>query len=267
MWHEAARLLGWGALIVTASMLLAWLLHLRLRDAGTVDVAWAGNLALLAGLYAAMGTGFPARRALVAAMGSIWGLRLALHIASRMRGQPEEGRYRQLRKDWGGNIGVKFLGFFLFQGVVDLFLSIPFLAACLNPASAVLPLEWAGLVLWLVSIAGETAADRQLARFKARPDSRGRTCREGLWRTSRHPNYFFEWLIWVAWALFASASPWGWVAWACPALMLFLLLRVTGIPATEAQALRSRGEDYRDYQRTTSAFVPWFPKGVGASRR
>ena len=82
----------------------------------------------------------------------------------------------------------------------------------------------------------------------------------GLWRYSRHPNYFFEWLVWIAYAMFALASPWGWISLACPAVMLYFLLRVTGIPATEAQALKSRGDDYREYQRTTSAFVPRRPK-------
>ncbi|MGE3509911.1 MAG: DUF1295 domain-containing protein, partial [Vicinamibacterales bacterium] len=103
-------------------------------------------------------------------------------------------------------------------------------------------------------------ADLQLRRFKASPRRGSRTCRDGLWRYSRHPNYFFEWLVWVAYALFAAASSWGFVAFACPVVMLYLLFRVTGIPATEAQALASRGDDYRDYQATTSAFVPWRPR-------
>ena len=108
---------------------------------------------------------------------------------------------------------------------------------------------------------GETAADRQLEKFREDPSQRGRTCRAGLWRYSRHPNYFFEWLMWMAYALFAIGSPpWGWLTLGCPAVMLYLLFKVTGIPATEAQALRSRGDDYRQYQQTTNIFVPWFPK-------
>jgi steroid 5-alpha reductase family enzyme len=121
--------------------------------------------------------------------------------------------------------------------------------------------EWLAIALWAGALAGESVADRQLERFKADAHSRGRVCRSGLWRYSRHPNYFFEWLVWVAYALAATTAPWGALAWACPAVMLFLLFRVTGIPATEAHALRSRGEAYRDYQRTTSAFVPWVPRG------
>jgi steroid 5-alpha reductase family enzyme len=100
----------------------------------------------------------------------------------------------------------------------------------------------------------------QLNAFKANAANRGKTCRAGLWKYSRHPNYFFEWLIWVAFCLFAIDSKYGYLALFPPALMLYFLFRVTGIPATEAQALRTRGEDYRRYQETTSVFVPWFPR-------
>jgi len=105
-------------------------------------------------------------------------------------------------------------------------------------------------------------ADAQLAKFKRIAANRGKVCRVGLWNYSRHPNYFFEWLVWVAWALFALPSPAGYVGLIGPVLMFYFLFRVTGIPATEAQALRSRGEEYRRYQETTSAFVPWFHKKV-----
>jgi steroid 5-alpha reductase family enzyme len=109
-----------------------------------------------------------------------------------------------------------------------------------------------------MSLSGEALADRQLESFKRDPQNRGRVCDVGLWRYSRHPNYFFEWLIWLSYALYASTSPAGWAAWIAPALILYFLLRVTGIPATEAQALRSRGDAYRRYQARTSPFVPWF---------
>jgi steroid 5-alpha reductase family enzyme len=121
----------------------------------------------------------------------------------------------------------------------------------------------AGLALWAVAFAGELTADMQLEAFKQRPGTSGRTCRDGLWRYSRHPNYFFEWLIWCAFFLVALPAPWGATAVICPAMMLYFLFRVTGIPATEAQALRTRGEDYRKYQATTSVFVPWFPRRPG----
>ena len=132
----------------------------------------------------------------------------------------------------------------------------PALIASRNAAVAVSPFELLGALIWLVAVVGEAVADRQLREFKANPANTGTVCRVGLWGWSRHPNYFFEWLIWVSFATFALGSPWGWLGIFCPMLMLYFLLRVTGIPATEAHAVRSRGEAYRQYQREVSAFVP-----------
>ena len=136
---------------------------------------------------------------------------------------------------------------------------------CFNDTQAIHLLEWTGLALWATALAGEVLADRQLARFRGAPGNRGKTCRAGLWRYSRHPNYFFEWLIWCAYSLMTLPAPYGWIGLANPLLMLFLILKVTGIPANEARALQTRGEDYRRYQRSTSAFVPWFPKKESVS--
>ncbi len=260
MWPEVASLAAWGAVLVLAVMFTAWIVHLRRHDAGIVDVAWSANLAFLAILYGAIGSGLAERRLVVALLGGIAGMRLAVHIHIRGHGKPEDGRYQTLRRQWDGDVALKFLFFFLFQGLLDLVLAIPFLLAAVNPAPRIAPLEWAGVAIWMVAITGEASADRVLERFQADPANAGKACRVGLWRYSRHPNYFFEWLVWIAYAVFALASPLGWIALACPALMLYFLLRVTGIPATEAQALKSRGDDYREYQRTTSAFVPWRPK-------
>ena len=122
----------------------------------------------------------------------------------------------------------------------------------------------AGALLWCFSVGNTILTDRQLAQFRAIPDHRGKTCRVGWWRYSRHPNYFFEWLHWWSYVVLAAGSPFWWATLAAPATMLYLLFRVTGIPPTEAQALASRGEDYRSYQRTTSMFFPWRPrKGEG----
>lgn len=258
---EAWSTLRDGAVIVSALMFVLWLIHFPLRNAAVVDVGWAGGLAFLGAFDASFAGGYEPRAALIGAMSAIWGLRLALYLLfTRVIGQPEEGRYQQLRREWGGNIGLKFLLFFEFQALLCVALSAPFLLASANPKGELSPLEYAGAAVWLAAFAGETAADWQLHRFKSSPANRGAVCRAGLWNYSRHPNYFFEWLIWVAYAIFALASPYGYLTLLAPALMLFFLLRLTGIPATEAQALRSKGEAYRDYQRTTSAFVPWIHK-------
>ena len=114
------------------------------------------------------------------------------------------------------------------------------------------------MVIWLIAVGGESVADWQLKQFRGNPANKGKICQQGLWCYSRHPNYFFEWLVWVSFFVFALGAPWGWTSVFCPALMLFFLLRVTGIPMTEELSVRSKGEAYRQYQRTTSPFVPWF---------
>jgi steroid 5-alpha reductase family enzyme len=254
----ALRLLGEGAILVTTVMAIVWLTAVRIRNAGIVDVAWSLNFSLLAGLYAWLGEGWPPRRALVATMFILWSLRLGVYLFVRIRDHhpAEDGRYRQLRRDWAPHADARFFAFFELQAGLNVLLSLPALLPCLNPTPALHSLEIGSLVLWAVALTGETLADLQLDRFRRDPGNHGHTCQVGLWRYSRHPNYFFEWLVWVAFFLFASASPWGWVTVYCPLLMLYFLYRVTGIPATEAQALRSRGEEYREYQRTTSPFVP-----------
>jgi len=255
--------MGGAALVVI--MFLLWLVSVRIKNAGIVDVGWALGLVLLASCYAWRGPGYFARKWLFAGMVVVWGLRLAIHLVQRIAREPEDGRYQQMRRDWkGGNANFRFLFFFEAQAVLDILLSLPVLIAAVNPASNLKVLEYLGIILWLAAVIGESVADRQLAAFKHDPANRGHVCQRGLWQYSRHPNYFFEWFVWVAWLVYASASPWGWLALVCPALMLFFLLRVTGIPATEAQALRSRGEEYARYQQTTSAFVPWFKKSSAA---
>ena len=252
-------LLAW--LVAAGVMALLWLLHLPMRNAAIVDFGWAFLLPTIAILYALLGPGYVARRGLIAGLAALWGYRLAFYLLfTRILGHPEEGRYVELRRSWKTRLPLKFFIFFQAQALLDVLLSLPFLLAAIDPRPALGWTDHAAAAIWAVALAGEATADAQLHAFKSNPAHKGKTCRAGLWNYSRHPNYFFEWLVWLAFALCALAAPWGWLALLCPALMLFFLFRVTGIPATEAQALRSRGEDYRRYQETTSAFVPWFPK-------
>ena len=252
-------LLAWA--LAAGVMVLLWLVHFPMRNAAIVDFGWAFLLPSIAILYAVAGPGYAPRRWLLAALAALWGYRLAFYLLfTRILGHPEEGRYVELRQSWKTRLPFKFFIFFQAQALLDVFLSLPFLLAALDPRPALGWNEFAAIGVWAVAFIGETVADAQLSAFKSSPANKGKTCRAGLWKYSRHPNYFFEWLIWVAYALYAITAPWGWLALFCPALMLFFLFRVTGIPATEAQALRSRGEEYRRYQEATSAFIPWFPK-------
>lgn len=261
---------GW--IVAFAVMALLWAWHLRLKNAAMVDAGWTALVGGLSVFYALrVVDGMPGRRLAVAAMLGSWGARLTVMLLyDRVFGRPEDGRYANLRLRRGSHANTWFFWFFQAQALAAIFFSMPALVAVLNPSDEFSAVEFVAAALWVIGFAGESTADRQLLHFRLDPQNRGRTCQLGLWRYSRHPNYFFEFVMWVAYALFASATPFGWIAFACPAVMLFLLLKVTGIPATEAQALRTRGDEYREYQRTTSVFVPWprrSPTAASAERQ
>ena len=257
----------WGLLLVglgfaAAVMAALWYVQVRIHDASHVDVAWAALVACAAILYAVLADGDVSHRMLAATLASLWGFRLAGYLyVNRVRGKDEDGRYASLRSMWGEHANRNFFWFFQFQALFVAFFSLPFAFVCVDPETTISPLAWAGVALWAIGNVGTIAADRQLAVWRADPANRGKTARTGLWSWSRHPNYFFEWVTWCGIALVATTAPNGWIAWIVPAGLLFLLLRVTGIPATERQALRSR-PDYAEYRRTTSAFVP-LPPGAG----
>ena len=251
----------WGWVGAAALMTVLWLWQIRSGNAGIVDVAWAfaiGSLAIFAALQS--DTWWP-RRLLVGGVGAIWGYRLAWHLLrDRILGRPEEGRYVTLRENWKNHLQRAFFIFFQAQALLAIVLALPFFLAVRQPLAAWTTADMVGLGIWALGVFGESLADHQLARFKENPANRGLTCRAGLWRYSRHPNYFFEWVLWCGMATLALGTPAGWLAYLSPALILFFILRITGIPPTEAQALKSRGEDYRRYQQETSAFFPWFPR-------
>ncbi len=239
-----------------------YLLSRRLDNYGVVDVAWSYAFAALALFYAATAAGWPARRWLLAAMVTVWSVRLGTHLFVRVAGHHpvEDARYAALRRDWAADFAFRMFRFFQYQALSVVVLGVGFLLSARNPAPGFHPLEIAGAALWLFAVAGETIADAQLAAFKRDPANRGRVCDRGLWGWSRHPNYFFEWLIWVAFFVFALPSPGGWAATIGPVVILYLLLRVTGVPLAEQQSLRSKGDAYRRYQETTSVFFPRPPR-------
>lgn len=254
------------ALIMVPLMSWGWLWQVRHSNAGIVDVLWSVGLGLAAVLAAFTGSGAFAPRCALAVLGGGWAARLALHLWRRVRGEEEDGRYRQLRAHWSTGADWKFYLFFQFQALLVLLFALPFLAVARNPVDGLTPALLTALMLWVLSVVGESVADAQLARFRRDPANRGRTCRAGLWRYSRHPNYFFEWLHWFTYVALAWGAPS--VALACvgPVVMYVFLRWVSGIPFTEAQGLRTRGDDYRDYQQTTSMLFPWFPKSSSSAR-
>jgi steroid 5-alpha reductase family enzyme len=250
-------LIIWGGSALT--MAVVWWLSMRVDNVGYVDVAWAGLMAASALLVGAFAEGSEVPRGLVALLGSVWGTRLCLHLLRRVLHEAEDGRYQALRAEWHGS-RVKFFWFFQLQAVVVTLFALPFLAAGSRHDNGLCLWTGAAIVTWLISVGGESLADHQLAAFRAVPGNRGKTCRAGLWSWSRHPNYFFEWLHWFTYVFLAVGSHAFWLSLVGPALMFAFLYRVSGIPWTEKQSLRSRGEDYRRYQQQVSAFFPWPPK-------
>lgn len=249
-------LLVTGALMVLFAV--TFLIARNINNYGIVDVVWSYAFAGVAWYFAATGPGWPPRTIVIATLASLWSLRLGSHLARRVAAHhpAEDSRYLQLRQDWRANFGPKMFGFFQLQALSVVLLSLPFLLPTRHAAAGFSIWEIAGFAWCLAAIVGETLADRQLAAFLRRPENRGRVCDVGLWRWSRHPNYFFEWCIWVGFWLFACGSPWGWTSVIAPAAILHLLLNVTGVPLAEASSLRSKGDAFRAYQRRTNTFFP-----------
>lgn len=254
------NLLSIGLAVTVVAFALVWWVCVRIDNYGFLDAIWSLSVAILAPIYAIAGPGDPTRKIAFTAVGVAWSLRLGLYILIRVwRHHPQEDkRYRTLREKWPGP--GRFLLFFELQAVIAVLFSLPFLLAALNPRPDLGVFEVAALALTVAAIIGEATADWQAQHFKKNPANAQAVVNVGLWRYSRHPNYFFESLVWWGFFLAALESPYGWVTVVCPLLMLYLLLQVTGIPLTEKHSLESRGAAYREYQRTTSRFIPWFRK-------
>lgn len=248
-----------GSAIAVIAFAIVWAICVKIKNYSFLDVAWSYGVLALAPLYAAVGPGSWERKISFGIIGMAWSFRLGTYILLRvLRHHPEEDvRYEALRKRWPGP-GM-FLAFFELQAILVVIFSLPFLYAAWNRSPLGL-IEYVGLGISVLALAGESLADRQMKRFKANAASKGRVCQEGLWHYSRHPNYFFEFLIWVGFSVASLGTHLGWVTLLCPLLMYHFLTKVTGIPLTEEYAIKSKGDEYREYQRTTSAFVPWFRK-------
>jgi steroid 5-alpha reductase family enzyme len=256
------------SLVVTAYLVMAavmaglWVLQLRVRNASIADFGWCAGLIVVVLWYAIQATGETERKMLVAALAVLYAGRLGFYILlNRVIGKTEDARYRRLREQWGSSESVRMFGYFQLQALAVVAFSIPFLVLIQHQGPPFALIELVGLLIWIVAVSGEAMADRQLAQFRSKSWNRDRVCRDGLWRYSRHPNYFFEWLHWWAYVVMGVSTPGWFLTWIGPVGMGWALLKVSGMPRAERQALESRGEDYREYQRTTNAFFPWFPRG------
>lgn len=251
-----------AAALLVAMFLATWRLSVKLDNYSFVDVTWAMSFAPVAIGYAFVGEGWMPRRLAIGAVVAVWSFRLGLHLWQRVAAHhpKEDPRYVVLRQRWSDRLASAFLNFFLAQAVLVWLLMLPVLLICQNTTPQLEWPEMAGLLVWVIGLLGEGISDAQLSRFKRENRDPKAICQTGLWNYSRHPNYFFQSLLWWALFLIALPSPWGWTSIVAPVAMLYFLLKVTGIPLTENLAVEKRGDTYREYQRTTSAFVPWFKK-------
>lgn len=257
---EALSLPLFAIALLVPIMALAWRRQKVTRNAGVVDLFWASSIGVMGLGYGLLAGGWLPRRILVVAIVGLWSLRLTILLYKRVRDEPEDGRYTQLREDWGQRFDANALWFFQAQAVLAVLLSLTFLPLVVAADTGWRIQDALAVLLFLASVIGEHIADGQLHTWRANPANRGVTCREGLWAWSRHPNYFFEWLHWLSYPVMGIGLAYGPLLWLAPALMLYLVLRVTGIPPTEQQSVKSRGDDYRAYQRETNAFFPGRPK-------
>ncbi|HNB21199.1 MAG TPA: DUF1295 domain-containing protein [Candidatus Melainabacteria bacterium] len=251
-------------LLGTVSVLLTalFLLSKKLKNAGIVDVFWAASFGLISIAFALVSPGLLERKILLLLAVLPWSFRLTYYLFQRvLKEHPhEDSRYAALRREWGDKADMMMYLVFLFQGALITILSAPFIITAADDHPGLRIAEIAGALVCLVGTVGESIADEQLRKFKTDPQNRGKVCSSGLWNYSRHPNYFFEFVVWVGIFVIASAAPLGIYTVYCPLLMLFFLTKMTGIKISEEQSLKSRGEAYRLYQETTSAFFPWFKK-------
>jgi steroid 5-alpha reductase family enzyme len=250
-----------GGLAILSLMMALWLVSVTLQDASIVDIFWGPGFGVAALTYFTLSEGWEGRKLLMLALTLIWGLRLGLHLYRRNHGKGEDYRYRQFRQHYGPQRywWVSFFQVFLLQGALMWVISAPLLAAQFSRAPNTLTLlDALGTLVWLIGFGFETIGDWQLAQFKANPANRGRVLNTGLWRYTRHPNYFGDACVWWGLWLIACSVPWGWLTAFAPALMTFLLVRVSGVALLEKNLGQRPG--YREYVESTSAFVPWPPK-------
>ena len=246
----------------TLLMVTAWVFAWRLQFFSLVDAVWALGIGVGSALIQLTMGEISPRSLVAAALSLFWGLRLGIYLSIRLKKHypVEDTRYEKLKQQWGHRLPVNTFLFFIFQGITQAIFTIPFLLASLNHTPFPQLNETIGALLVVMGVMGESISDSQLSRFKLNPTGHGKVCTAGLWRFSRHPNYFFEWVIWLGFGVFSLGTLSIWVSLIAPALMLYLLLFVTGVRPSEEQALKSRGDAYRNYQRETSSFVPWFSK-------
>jgi steroid 5-alpha reductase family enzyme len=257
-------LLVLGTTLAATAVLMfgVWLLSVARKDASIVDTFWGLGFVLIATVSYVITEGYSGRKVLIEALTAVWGIRLATHIFWRNKGKGEDYRYRAMRKRHGKRFSiVSLFTVFGLQGLLMWIISFPLQIAQISPAPAKLGLlDWIGAAVWLIGFLFESLGDFQLARFKASPNNKGRVMDRGLWRYTRHPNYFGDSLMWWGFFLIALSVPAGIWTLISPLMMTGLLMKVSGVALLEKTLTKTK-PDYHDYVRRTSAFFPWLRRG------
>jgi steroid 5-alpha reductase family enzyme len=258
---SVAGLAGVTLGVIAVYMTLLWLASLALRNASIVDIFWGFGFVVAALSYFVLGDGYDGRKLLVLVLVCVWGLRLSGYIGWRNLGHGEDYRYVTMRDRAGPAFWWRsYFQVFLLQGVLLWVISAPLLASMHSEdPDQFAPTDALGTTVWSLGIFFEAVGDFQLARFKADPANKGKVMRTGLWRYTRHPNYFGDATVWWGLWVIAAGTPWGWATVFAPTIMTMLLLRVSGVALLE-RTITKRRPEYADYIESTSAFVPWFPK-------
>lgn len=244
-----------GLALIIGLMTLLWLLSLALKNASIVDIFWGSGFVILAWVYYLLSDGFGGRNLLLSFLVSIWGLRLSIYILYRNAGKGEDFRYRKWREEHGPNWWWRsFFQVFMLQGLLMWIVSIPLLAAMHAGSAGWTFLDGAAILIWMIGFIFEAGGDWQLARFKAQPENKGRLLTTGFWGLTRHPNYFGDSMVW--WGFFFFALPSGWWTIFSPAIMMLLLMRVSGVALLERSLKVKPG--YENYMNNTPAFFPKF---------
>lgn len=253
------------AIVAFLSLAMAggWALERRTGRSGYIDAVWSAAAGAACVLAAMASEGETGRRFLVAAMAAVWGARLAWHVGRRAAEGPDDPRYAALKAEWGTAAGRKLFLFLQAQAAAAVPLALAAFLAAGAPRGAIGVQDLFGLAIFIAALCGETVADRQMAAFRRDPANRGRICDAGLWAWSRHPNYFFEWMGWLAYPAIALAltHPASLLSLGAPLLMYYLLVHVSGLPPLEAHLRRSRPDAFADYAARVSAFWPRPPRG------
>lgn len=249
------------SLIILSLVTLLWVWSVFIKNVSIIDIFWGLGYVIVNSLYFFSSEVYNQRKIVLLILVALWGLRLTVYLGWRNYGKQEDYRYQEFRKKFGPERYWWFSYFqvFLLQGTLIMIISLPFLGIHGdNNVNALNLLDYIAIVFWLIGFLFETIGDYQLAKFKSNPNNKGNVLNSGLWRYTRHPNYFGDATVWFAYALFSIAAGSYWFIIG-PIIMVFLIIKVSGVALLE-DTLKDTKPKYKEYIQKTNSFFPWFPK-------